>query len=234
MEIIDHIRNLPALAPEEIHVWGVHVPDMLDRMDRLFHVLNEQEREKAGRFRRESDRYSSIAARGGLRILLGGYGKRPADEILFAYSENGKPHMENSSISFNVSHSGDWVVIAVGRDREIGVDIELIKPEMEVGSIAKRYYLPEEFAALETAENPQVMFFRQWVRKEAYVKASGSTLFSELSRMPVPMDDGAERDGWYFHHLEAGSRYAAAVATDKPIKAMPCYDFTKMAWDGVE
>ncbi|MBN2164328.1 MAG: 4'-phosphopantetheinyl transferase superfamily protein [Pontiellaceae bacterium] len=261
MEIIDHIRNLPALAPEEIHVWGVHVPDMLDRLDRLLLVLNEHEREKAARFRRESDRLSSIAARGALRVLLGGYAGIPASEIRFTYSENGKPFLvpqtsrlpcpeghgrrdacdtqerrkdAGGTIAFNVSHSGDWVVIAIGRDREIGVDIEAIKPEMDVRAIAKRYFLPAECAEISASENPGPLFFQRWARKEAFVKASGSTLFSELNRTPVPLEDGAERNGWFFHYLEAGSRHASAVVTDRPLKAMPCYDFTKMAWDGME
>jgi phosphopantetheinyl transferase len=64
-----------------------------------------------------------------------------------------------------------------------------------------------------------------WARKEAYVKACGSTLFSELKRMSVPIEASAEKDGWFFHRLEAGSKYAAAVVSNKPVAQLPCYNF---------
>lgn len=231
MEIIDHIRNLPRLEPSAIHIWGVHVPSMLDRLDALKALLNDREREKAARFRREADRHSSIAARGALRVLLSGYAGLSPSEIEFTYSENGKPRTAETNVAFNVSHSGEWVVIAIGRDRAIGVDIEQIKRDMDVLSIAGRYYAPDERAAIEESEDSHATFFQLWARKEAYVKACGSTLFTELKRISVPLVDGAVKDGWFFHYLEAGSKYAAAVVTDKPLGHMPCYDFGGLNWE---
>lgn len=277
MESIDHIGNLPELAADTIHIWGVHVPTVLDRMDALHEVLCEAEREKASRFRREQDRSASIAARGALRILLSGYTGIPAVDLQFTYSENGKPSLVSpafnrhgvsqasrlptgseesrrdacdtkigrrdacgkimgrrdacDTVAFNVSHSGDWVVLAFGRDRNVGVDVERIKWDMDVQSIAARYYSPEEQLAVEQAKDSHLLFFRIWARKEAYVKACGSTLFNELKRMSVPLEDGAEMDGWYFQRLEAGSNYAAAVVTDKPVDKIPCYDFGGLKWE---
>jgi len=75
------------------------------------------------------------------------------------------------------------------------------------------------------------MFFQLWARKEAYVKACGSTLFTELKRVSVPIEDGIEKDGWFFHYLEAGSKYAGAVVTDQPLATMPCYDFGGLKWE---
>ncbi len=231
MEIIDHIRNLPELAPDSVHIWGVHVPKMLERLDGLESVLSAGERGKADRFRREADRHSSIAARGALRVLLSGYTGIPAAGIEFSYSENGKPSVDDPGVEFNVSHSVEWIVLAFGCDRAIGVDIEHIKREMDVSAIAGRYYSTEEQAIIETAGDPHAAFFKLWARKEAYVKACGSTLFSELKRMSVPIEDGAEKDGWFFHDLEAGSKYASAVVTDKPLGSMPCYDFGGLKWE---
>ena len=204
---------------------------MLDRINALEALLSVQESEKAGRFHRETDRRSSVVARGALRILLAGYTGIPAPEIEFGYCENGKPHLLDSEVAFNVSHSGDWVVLAVGCDRSIGVDIEQIRRSMDVHAIAKRYYTTQELEWMETSDDPGIAFFQLWARKEAYVKASGSTLFSELKRMSVPVEDGAEKNGWFFHDLEAGSKYAAAVVTDKPLAGMPCYDFGALKWE---
>ncbi len=252
MESIADIRQLPDLGEETIHIWGVHVPDVLDRLDTLHSTLCTEEREKAARFFRESDRQSSIAARGALRILLSGYTGLPATGIEFNYSENGKPSFVPpassrlsgeqlgrqdacDTISFNVSHSGEWVVLAFGRNRNIGVDVEKIKRGMDVLAIATRYFAPEEITLIDDAEDQHDMFFQLWARKEAYVKALGSGLFQELNRFSVPVENGAlpeigEKDGWIFHRLEAGSKYAAAVVTDKETARVPCYDFGGLEW----
>ena len=231
MEIIEDIRQIPEIREDMIHIWGIHVPDMLDRLDQLHAVLCEKEQEKAARFRRESDRQSSIAARSALRILLSQYTGLPAVDIVFNYSENGKPHVSDSDVDFNVSHSGDWVVLAFGRNRSIGVDIEKIKREMDVLAIASRYFTPEEVEDIEKADDQHVTFFQLWARKEAYVKACGSALFRELSTYSVPLAERAEKDGWFFQQLEAGSKYAAAVVTDSVVARVPCYDFGGLKWD---
>lgn len=230
METIENIRNFPPLATDSIHIWGVHVPDLLDRMNTLLDMLSPHERDKAARLQREADRQSSIVARGALRVLLSGYTGIPASEIQFDYSENGKPHVADAEVEFNVSHSGEWVVLAFGRDRSIGVDIEQIKRAMDVNAIAARYFSPQEMEWVEKSGDPHTAFFQLWARKEAYVKACGSTLFTELKRVSVPKEDGVEKDGWFFHYLEAGSKYAASVVTDKPVVSIPCYDFGGLKW----
>lgn len=253
METVEHIKNLPMLGNDAIHIWGSNVPMFGNRLDALHAVLCEAEQKKAARFHRECDRQSSIVARGALRLLLSGYTGIPADELVFQYSENGKPFLVSTAssrlqeergrqgcppheIAFNVSHSGDWVVLAIGRNRNIGVDVEKIRREMDVMSIASRYFTPEETALIEQAEDPHAVFFNLWSRKEAYVKAIGSGLFRELSSFSVPiigneLPEVGEKDGWIFQRLEAGSKYAAAVVTDKPITAMPCFDFAALRWE---
>ena len=230
MEIISAISQLPDLGPETIHIWGIYVPDFVDRLDALQGLLSGSEKGKAARFRREADRQSSIAARGALRILLAGYTQMPASGIEFNYSENGKPYLEGSDVDFNVSHSGGWVVLGFGRNRNIGVDVEQIKREMAVLSIASRYFTPEEAKVIQDADDQHGTFFKLWARKEAYVKACGSALFRELSSFAVPLEDGV-KEGWHFRHLEAGSNYAAAVVTDKELGEVPCYDFGGLKWD---
>ena len=231
MQIINNIRSLPDLSTDKIHIWGVEVPRMAHRMADLEAQLSTSELDKAGRFRRELDRHASIVARGTLRVLLGGYTDLTPTDVQITYAESGKPHLAGSNVEFNVSHSGDWIVIAVGRNRAIGVDIEKIRRDIDLLPLVERYFLPEEQVHIKAATDPHVSFYQHWVRKEAYIKACGSTLLRELKRISVPLEDGAEKNGWFFHYLEAGSTYAAAVVTDKPLEGMPCYDFGALQWE---
>jgi 4'-phosphopantetheinyl transferase len=140
MESITDIRELPRLDDETVHVWGVHLPDVIDRLDILYTRLCVEEREKADRFFREQDRQASIAARGALRMLLAGYTQRTPREIDIRYTDNGKPHVAESDVDFNLSHSDEWVVLSFGRNRRIGVDLEKIRRDLDVQSIAARYF----------------------------------------------------------------------------------------------
>ena len=236
METISDIQQLPELGKNSIHIWGIHLPDIQGRLDDLHEVLCEKEQKKAARFYSEADRKSSISARGALRLLLSGYTSVPPGEVEFRYLETGKPYVEGSAIDFNVSHSGEWVVLAFGRNRQIGVDVEKIKRDMDVEAIATRYFTPEETALIKRSDDSHSIFFQLWARKEAYVKACGSALFRELSTFSVPLENGelpdrGVKDGWIFHRLEAGSKYAAAVVSDKKMDAVPCYDFGGLKWD---
>lgn len=230
MEVVERIENLPDLNRQTIHVWGIHLPGFADGIQRLAKLLSPDELEKADRFHRRCDRDASISGRGALRVLLSGYANMKADMLRFAYLETGKPYLPGSSIAFNVSHSGEWVVLAFGLERRIGVDLEMIRDDVDVQAIASRYFTDEESVLMEQSGDHQATFFQFWARKEAYVKASGSALFRELSSFAVPLEDG-EKDGWHFHRLEAGSNYAAAVVTDKPVEQMPCYDFGGLQWE---
>jgi 4'-phosphopantetheinyl transferase len=236
MKTVTDIRALPELSEGSIHIWGVHVPDMLGRLDAFQAPLSAREKEKAARFHRDADCHSSIVARGALRLLLSGYTGLPAAAIEFQYSENGKPHVAGAALEFNISHSSDWVVLALGRNRRIGVDVEKIKWTLDVEPIAARFFAPEETALIAGSADKHTTFFQIWARKEAYVKACGSGLFRELNSFTVPIDGGTlpeagQKGDWHFHRLEAGSKYAAAVVTDKALAKLPCYDFGGLKWD---
>jgi len=233
MEIVDDIQCLPDLGDDSIHVWCVHLPDMFGQVDALHAVLCEKEREKAVRFLREADRRSSVVARGALRILLSDYTGVSAEKVVFQYSETGKPYVMDSDVGFNISHSAEWVLLAFGRKCNVGVDVEKIRYSLDVASIAKRYFSPEEIGLIKDAEDRNIMFFQLWARKEAYVKACGSTLFRELGSFSVPISgnelpDLGEKDGWFFQCLGIDPKYAAAVVSDRRFSSMSCYDFSKL------
>ena len=85
------------------------------------------------------------------------------DEIIF--NDNGKPYFKNSSFYFNISHSGNYIVLAIS-DKEIGVDIEKIKMNEKV---AKKICTESELKQIKTKDD----FTKIWVMKESYVKYLG-------------------------------------------------------------
>src|SRR5438876_10450259 len=115
-------------SEDEVHIWRVPLDD--SRSTELRSTLSPDECARADRFHFDRDRHHFIAARGSLRAILGAYLKKKPSELSFSYSNYGKPSLfgepASNGLSFNLSHANELALIAVTRNRKIGVDIEFI------------------------------------------------------------------------------------------------------------
>jgi len=218
------------LAGDEIHVWRAALDLPAETVARLGETLSADERERAARFRIERVRRRYVVARGLLRTVLGRYLGRPPEELRFEYGTNGKPALapgEDGGLRFNVSHSDDLGVFAVARGREIGVDVERLRPVPRAEQIAERFFsLPERVAFRGVpAERKVEAFFTCWTRKEAYIKARGEGLSHPLDQFAVSLvpgeparlwpagdGDGSEVTHWSLEALPPWPGYVAALA----------------------
>ncbi len=139
-----------------------------------FNMMSDERKASVLRYRNENDRRRSVLgerlARKGISALFG-ISER---EIEFARTEKGKPFAVNANAHFSISHSKDLVVCAVD-DREIGVDVELIREiEMRVTKIACTEQ-DRDFIFEPHNENERILrFFEVWTAKEAYFKYLGT------------------------------------------------------------
>jgi 4'-phosphopantetheinyl transferase len=175
------------LPKDEIHVWLASLIVEPQVVQSLEATLGPDEVAKANRFVKPRDRLRFITARGILRELLAAYVDEPASALKFDYGAFGKPILRaaglRKSMRFNLSHSHDLSLYAFSGFREVGVDIELLRPDFAGEEIASRFFAPQEVADLLTLP-PELRvegFFNCWTRKEAYVKARGDGL-------QVPLD----------------------------------------------
>jgi len=155
--------------------------------------LSDEERRRGERFRREADARAFVARRAFLRSILGAYLDRAPAELEFAAGSWGKPRLAGAGedLTFNLSSRGEWLLLAVGRGRAVGVDVELLderlrEPE-ELSRLAQRVLHPQEreaFLSLAEAERPGA-FLRAWTRKEALLKALGTGLSREPDSVAV-------------------------------------------------
>jgi 4'-phosphopantetheinyl transferase len=221
----------PELSPQGVHVWRAALEFESEQLDTFALTLSDDERARAERFVLERDRNSFVAARGILRALLARYSGCAPGGIEFAYGPQGKPALSHrstaNSVRFNLSHSHGVAVIAVAREREVGVDVEKIRPERAGEEIAQRYFSAEEVEELRalTANQRTEGFFLCWTRKEAYVKALGEGLRFPLDRFRVSLSPGKPAllygeagARWSMEAFEPSfnseARYAAAVVAE--------------------
>lgn len=223
----------PALRLEagDIHVWRAQLDLGAARLQGLFRSLSADERSRAERFRAPRDRDRYIAGRGLLRAVLARYLWAHPAELHFRYGLHGKPALAReagrSALRFNVSHSEGLALLAVTRGREVGVDVERLRPDIEDG-IARRFFSPGEVARLGAlpAGQRQAAFFACWTRKEAFVKARGEglglgldtfdvTLAPEEPAALLRLDGDAGAPGrWSLQHLDPGPGYVGALAVE--------------------
>jgi len=152
-------------------------------------VLSSDERERAERLRFPEHQARFRRRRSHLRHVLASCTGRDAQELRFVAGEYGKPALiQDPGLHFSASSSVDVAMLAVC-DHEIGVDVEVVRPELADAGVARRMFTAEEAAAVAagTAED----FFRCWTRKEAYVKAVGQGLSYPLQSFAVEVADVA-------------------------------------------
>ena len=200
---------------DEIHIWYASLDQGPQAFRHLEGTLSEDERRRAQGFRSGRPRSRCITSRGLLRTLLASYLGCEPREIRFSYGTNGKPYLEESvdtmDLSFNVSHSSDAVMYAFARGDEIGVDLERVQPFVGMEHVVRRFFCPQEQKVFRrTAPGKRVRaFYDCWTRKEALLKASGDGLARSLASFDVSRTGGAE---WAIHDLETFEGYSAALA----------------------
>lgn len=191
------------------------------RLDRLSEILSPEEHTRIAKFRFAKSRRQAVVCRGTLREVLAQYVNGDPAAIRFAYNAHGKPRLPGSEVRFNLSHSGDWAMLAVSRDREVGIDIQRIDSRFAQEQMPERFFSPHETAQLRAL--PALLrteaFFRCWTRKQAYIKARGLGVALALDSFDVTFGPGdppalARAGNWSIENLVAPAGYAAAVVAE--------------------
>ncbi len=185
----------PRATPGVVHIWRA---DLTAVGSGLWELLCAEEHERAAGILREGARARWACSRAMLRAVLGRYLDRDPRALRFELGQHGKPALRRTGpntgprrgdpdpaagLRFNLSHSGELVLVAVTAGREIGVDVECMR---------ERY----------TAE-----LLRRWTVREATLKCLGTGL---ASAPPVP---GANPvSGLWTAELDVGPQAVAAVA----------------------
>jgi 4'-phosphopantetheinyl transferase len=177
-------------------------------------LLDDEERDRASRFVRPRDRHRFIQAHAGLRLFLArSLGVEPGS-VRYEAGSHGKPRLLPvlPPLEFNLAHSEELGLLAVVRDRSVGVDVEHVRDLPDAMSIADTHFTAAESDRLRSLPAPErrAAFFRYWTRKEAVIKAGGEGLERALDSFEV---DGAPASTeWILQDLPSPGGYAAAGA----------------------
>ena len=226
---------IPALGPGKVQLRLISLPGAVERLTRLREYLSAEELQRGNRLLDREKRDRFLAGRAILREILAGYLGEEPGSIRLSEGEFGKPHLSDhldaDSITFNLSHAGDLLLVAVAAGSEVGVDLEQVRldlADLPYRTMAERYFSPreqEDLFSLPASEQIDA-FYRCWTRKEAYLKGTG-TGFAQPSNgfdMALLPDQPAallahrgapaEVGKWSIRDIQVPQGYCAAVAVE--------------------
>lgn len=230
MNIINWVRPSIKLKllDNEVHLWLVNLNISSQEIARLTNTLSPDEIARADRFKFKEHRYRFIAARGHLRQIISNYLQKFSQEIIFEYSDRGKPKLLNSNLQFNVSHSQDIALYSFTNNNLIGIDVEYLRSNVECDKIAKRFFNKSEYQIINNliSEKQAQTFFYFWTMKEAYLKATGEGLGGGLKTVEIEFNDSweaaikaiansaTEPNNWFFESFIPEKDFVASVAVN--------------------
>ncbi len=218
------------LLPDKIiHLWRVNIA----RYQGATQYLDAQERARLQRFRFAADARRFTVGRAALRLLLGSYLGQGWKEVRIGIGEHGKPMLPDGDIQFNLSHSGDWVLLAFVRQHRIGVDVEQWR-SLDIEALGFDVFTPEEIEVWNgwPVGDRLRRFFDLWTLKESYLKGLGAGLSKPPhtfgvrhgpDRQPCLAWDGDEsedRKRWRLRCIPWEAGYSAAFAWDGDVGAI--------------
>lgn len=235
------IHTLPTMTSCNIR-WAFNIKNWTPSSEEILKsttFIQLEEKVRLGRFYFREDFKSSLIGRLLMRKFVSEITNIPYNEIIFKRDGRGKPILANQDcehIKFNVSHQGDYVVLAGSNDAEaLGVDV--MKMEYKGGKqlceffrIMNRQFTTSEWQTINKGDDNEriKMFTRLWCLKESYVKATGTGLNLDLQKInfqikhknlcPNEIIDNTilyvdgEKVDWEFHEMLLDDEHCVAVA----------------------
>lgn len=211
--------GIPDLSQDQVYVFKV-MADSYYHYIRFGYeaILSDAELEKSGRFLNRKDMERYIASRYSLRHILSGFVLHSPASIQFGTSGNKKPAVDG--IEFNISHSGNLILIAVSRTA-VGIDVELVVPDFDFSLLLDSSFSARERLGISSPFG----FYELWTRKEALLKASGEGLTDGMNEFEC-LDSLVLRKGldYELNSFRTDQQYVFSVAAE-PGKHLCFIDF---------
>ena len=171
-----------------------YTPSVLDfepQQARYRALLDKDELAIAARFKFEGLRQRYILSHGLLREQLAAAVHDSAANLRIDKTEFGKPFLADyPTLSFNMSHSGNYLAIAISTACQLGIDVECYKARDTWDGLGKRCFAAEEIAFWSSLDRAEcgAAFYQFWVKKEAFVKAVGKGITLGLNQCVINPD----------------------------------------------
>lgn len=174
------------LRTDRIDIWQF---PLSSECREVFKLLDDLELNRAQRFHFSRHQRRFANAHGIVRLIIARYMNQSPKALTFSTGPQGKPALiGDSMLQFNLSHSGELALLAVGKSEPIGIDLEYFSTRPYLG-IGENLFSKQETQALSSAPRAlkPLIFFNIWAQKEAFIKACGLGLSYPTQQFDVPI-----------------------------------------------
>lgn len=189
-------------------------------------MLNEFEKQRAAAYVSEKLSTRFIVTQGSLRTILGAYLDIDPRNVAFSFGPYRKPSLAENphNLQFNLSHSGDFALVAISMGDHVGVDVEKVDPRVLEERLERSVLSLNELKIFyeKPCQERIEAFFCAWTHKEALLKLSGTGLFKDIKEVEVPLhtlpepaEVPAGEARQYLRSFFLERDYLAALATTK-------------------
>lgn len=231
-------KDRQLLSLDNVDLWYGEIISEEGDFLRYWSVLDESEKNQANRFKTDQLHHRYVIVHGRLREVFARYLKQSPESIKMAKAERGKPYLvDYTELAFNLSHSENFMAIAIAWNCQLGVDIELYKHRNSLSDIVNKYFAAEEadYWNKQPEEFKTREFYRFWTRKEAFLKATGLGIAHGLNDcvinpeqpdtlLKIPTGCGQLSD-WQLREMDLGKDVCCALAVDKVIAEVRLHTF---------
>lgn len=190
--------------------WYYNINDFpVEIIDPVLLSFPEKIADEIKRYRLENDRKSRLIA----RLLIQKYVLENTNSWNWGNwkkQDNHKPKIEQGPF-FNISHSGNMVIVGFSERTEVGVDIEEMK-EIDVASMINHFH-PDEIEYLKENLNDKELFYMIWTKKEAFLKACGTGIVKGLDQVSVLKDSLFYEGNWNVKNIDIVPNYKCAICS---------------------
>ena len=203
------------LAPDVVDVWMAPLDVGEKKMDDFLHRLSPSEQKRVGALLEDKAVHQYVVSRAMQRQLLANYVGGLPGEINFGIVAMGKPTLSKPNdigLKFNTTHSGNLVIIAVTKDRDVGVDAEKVRPLPRALKVARRFFSDDEYRMLSALPESEIerAFLSIWVRREGTAKARGDSVWRGLASWKNGALENLAHE-WTVEPLDLGPDFVGVV-----------------------
>ena len=205
------------IGSDEVHVWGFSLDVDPAELARVTHYLSGVEQERVNRLVSGRHQQEFMMAHLVLRKVLSRYYAQGPQELDIQKTSAGKPFLTHDhAVRFNLTHSHGRALIAIAKDREVGIDLEKVRPEVDIVSLANRFLSSQDQAFIGGGDSKRrhERFLQVWVAREAVFKAEGKGMTFPLHHDHVELSS----DGKEGRLVRGGG---GSKGTNMPIRFLP-------------
>jgi 4'-phosphopantetheinyl transferase len=213
-------------------LWRVYIPNHLDSLVEDFDLLMPEEQKKSESFIMEEERQRYILGKIFARKILAKYLQTDPLTLGFKYSDRQKPILEEHPVlNFNISHSGDYIIIGFANKWSVGVDIELMNPHADLYNLIIDCMSTTEVSVILNSEMPRPTFYKYWTRKQALLKGIGIGVTDRMKEINcsdglnlVPIEFSGFASSWKVWSFEMEDSYSVSIAHDSAIRVVRFFE----------